>query len=54
MRMTDLASIKAITYWLRLSALKEDRLLRAAFKVQQDLDSKGVICWASKVKASLG
>ena len=52
-RLTEAASLRAISYWLRLSVVKEDRLLHSAFKTQIALAEKGADCWASRVKLSL-
>ena len=53
LKLTELASIRSISFWLRLTDTCEDRLLKTALKVQVDMASKGTNCWATKVKYSL-
>ena len=45
--------IKAVTYWLKLVELPDNRLPKAAYETVQSLDDKGVKTWASDRRTCL-
>ena len=52
-RMEEEGQLRAISYWMKIRALPEERLLRIAYEYQRELVARGVDCWAMGVKRKL-
>lgn len=51
--LSVLASVRCVSYWLRLCTLPTDRYASQAYHMLKDLDEKGKQTWASKVRTVL-
>ena len=49
----NFSAIRCIKYWLRLLTLDISRLPKQAYLMLLNLDEKGKVCWATKVKNTL-
>ena len=47
------SAIRCIRYWLKLTCMDEDRLLRKAYLMLYNLDARGKRNWASNVRMHL-
>jgi len=45
-----LASTRCVSYWLRLCTLPSDRFASMAYSMLKDMDDRGKVTWATKVK----
>ena len=52
-RISELASLKPILYWLRLQNMTENKLAYKMYIEQKSWSEKGIECWASRVKTKL-
>lgn len=50
LRIHELATIRSISYWLRLSNTNENRLLSKAFHMQVQWANSGASCWGKGIK----
>ena len=51
--LSILASVRCISYWLRLCTLPIDRFASQAYHMLKDLDAQDKITWATHVKNCL-
>ena len=47
------AELRAVKYWLKVSCMEEDRLPKAALKMQVALDERNKKCWVTGIKEIL-
>ena len=51
--VTEMAAVRSISFWLRLTEINENRLIWNAFKLQKEWVTNTVDCWAFQVKSYL-
>ena len=52
-RLSELALVRTVSFWLRLHRTSQERLLWKAFMTQKEMCQKGTECWALSLKNSL-